>query len=240
MNKKLLIGLCLGSLFQPLLTEAAVLTFSAADFGKTPVFSTVQTFSFMIDIDGPLAAGDVFNNPALNGVEYNVFGQLAPGTPSDFPAFNLERTISGADFYAQGSSLSFEIAATADLSDGLQVSELVGSDPIFVFNGRELDTGRYHPALFQLNSNGTGSIQNSNNIGGINPASGEVVNVDFGDEYITDLTFDPGQLTLAAAVPVPAAVWLFGSGLLGLIGMAKRKKSIGSDSIDFTPGLKGL
>ena len=28
----------------------------------------------------------------------------------------------------------------------------------------------------------------------------------------------------AATVPVPAAVWLFGSGLLGLIGMARRKK----------------
>ena len=27
-----------------------------------------------------------------------------------------------------------------------------------------------------------------------------------------------------AAVPVPAAVWLFGSGLLGLIGMARRRK----------------
>ena len=27
-----------------------------------------------------------------------------------------------------------------------------------------------------------------------------------------------------AAVPVPSAVWLFGSGLLGLIGMARRKK----------------
>jgi hypothetical protein len=26
-------------------------------------------------------------------------------------------------------------------------------------------------------------------------------------------------------VPVPAAVWLFGSGLLGLIGMARRKKT---------------
>jgi hypothetical protein len=25
------------------------------------------------------------------------------------------------------------------------------------------------------------------------------------------------------AVPVPAAVWLFGSGLLGLIGVARRK-----------------
>jgi hypothetical protein len=27
------------------------------------------------------------------------------------------------------------------------------------------------------------------------------------------------------ATPVPAAVWLFGSGLLGLIGMARRKKA---------------
>jgi hypothetical protein len=27
-----------------------------------------------------------------------------------------------------------------------------------------------------------------------------------------------------AAVPVPAAVWLFGSGLIGLIGMARRRK----------------
>jgi hypothetical protein len=30
---------------------------------------------------------------------------------------------------------------------------------------------------------------------------------------------------VAAAVPVPAAVWLFGSGLLGLVGIARRKKA---------------
>lgn len=29
----------------------------------------------------------------------------------------------------------------------------------------------------------------------------------------------------AAIVPVPAAVWLFGSGLLGLVGIARRKKA---------------
>ena len=35
-----------------------------------------------------------------------------------------------------------------------------------------------------------------------------------------------GQVEFAvAAVPVPAAVWLFGSGLLGLIGVARRKKA---------------
>lgn len=27
------------------------------------------------------------------------------------------------------------------------------------------------------------------------------------------------------AVPVPAAVWLFGSGLIGLVGVARRKKA---------------
>jgi hypothetical protein len=32
------------------------------------------------------------------------------------------------------------------------------------------------------------------------------------------------QLTGAAAVPIPAATWLFGSGLLGLIGIAKRSR----------------
>ena len=69
MNKKFLIGLCLGSIFQPLLAEAAIITFSAADFGKTPRYSNVLTFSFMIDIDGPLAAGDVIDNPALNSVQ---------------------------------------------------------------------------------------------------------------------------------------------------------------------------
>ena len=30
---------------------------------------------------------------------------------------------------------------------------------------------------------------------------------------------------VASPVPVPAAVWLFGSGLIGLIGVARRKKS---------------
>ena len=40
----------------------------------------------------------------------------------------------------------------------------------------------------------------------------------------------PGQITsfdavLTTVVPVPPAVWLFGSGLLGLVGIARRKKS---------------
>lgn len=45
-----------------------------------------------------------------------------------------------------------------------------------------------------------------------------------------DGPFEPGSISIAlnltltpTAVPIPGAVWLFGSGLLGLIGMARRK-----------------
>ena len=39
-------------------------------------------------------------------------------------------------------------------------------------------------------------------------------------DYIRVLTdFSPG------AVPIPASVWLFGSGLFGIVGIARRKKA---------------
>ena len=34
-----------------------------------------------------------------------------------------------------------------------------------------------------------------------------------------------GAEAVFSPVPIPAAVWLFGSGLLGLVGMARRKKA---------------
>ena len=34
-----------------------------------------------------------------------------------------------------------------------------------------------------------------------------------------------GSIVETSAIPVPAAVWLFGSGLLGLVGVARRKKA---------------
>ena len=39
-------------------------------------------------------------------------------------------------------------------------------------------------------------------------------------------TWSPYTITIdTTAVPVPAAVWLFGSGLIGLVGLARRKKA---------------
>ena len=64
----------------------------------------------------------------------------------------------------------------------------------------------------------------------------------YANEYI-DASEDPGSagfagwtaqwhlqgnnsLVYTAAVPIPAAVWLFGSGVLGLVGFARRKKAV--------------
>ena len=48
---------------------------------------------------------------------------------------------------------------------------------------------------------------------------------DYYDLDTGELTFSQEQMFSVQAVPVPAAVWLFGSGLLGLIGVARSRKS---------------
>ena len=45
------------------------------------------------------------------------------------------------------------------------------------------------------------------------------------DQGVFTYPDDPLIVTLPAIIPVPAAIWLFGSGLLGLVGIARRKKT---------------
>ncbi len=48
---------------------------------------------------------------------------------------------------------------------------------------------------------------------------------DFGnDPNKIKLKGSKGGATAVTTIPVPAAVWLFGSGLLGLVGVARRRK----------------
>lgn len=179
------------TLLLPAHAQTMLLSTSNSDYQITNIFSEVSIFNIEIEIDAPLASG-VYINPDIIEITYQVRGDLEAGTPSGFTSFNLQRTISGEDFYSQGSSLSFEIADTAVLSDGVQVAELAGNGVVFTFNGREIDNGRFHPALLELNSDGSGRIQNSNNI----PSADPFQQINFGEEYITDLIFDPGNTTL--------------------------------------------
>lgn len=171
--------------------QTMLLSTSNADYQMTKVFSDVGVFAVDIEIDAPMVPG-IYLNPDLIDVTYRVMGNLEPGTPSGFLSFDLQRTMTGAEFYAQGRSLSFEISPTAVLSDGIQVAELVGSGVVFTFNAREIDTGRFHPAILELSDDGSGRLQNSNNM----PSQVPPVSVNFGEEYITDLMFDAGNTTI--------------------------------------------
>jgi len=64
-------------------------------------------------------------------------------------------------------------------------------------------------------------------------ANGELVAMDGDSNFIKGYTMIDGPFQgssiylegTISTIPVPAAVWLFGSGLIGLIGFAKRKKA---------------
>ena len=64
----------------------------------------------------------------------------------------------------------------------------------------------------------TGSVVNYGNVGAAWAAFD-------GTPYTEKFNITVNGTAAAPAVPVPAAVWLFGSGLLGLVGVARRKKA---------------
>jgi len=204
-----------------------------SSFGITNTFNNINQFDIEISVAEPLVAGGVYNNPLLNQVDYTILGSLPNATPSGFPAFNLVRSLTGTDFYNQSpeASLQFAIQATADLSDGLQLSELVGTGGAtsFFFNAREFNQspGRFHPPDFVLRGDGTGTLQNANNQSTFpNPppplGSGTLVDIAFGEEYIADLTFSPSAVTLVA-VPEPATAWILAMG--ATLFSARRRRS---------------
>ena len=62
-----------------------------------------------------------------------------------------------------------------------------------------------------------------------NPVSAWVFNMKFGSQTISSkTTFSQSAWAVQSGdiVPIPATVWLFGSGLIGLIGLARRKTHI--------------
>jgi hypothetical protein len=63
----------------------------------------------------------------------------------------------------------------------------------------------------------------------LDPGASTIVAIDtvnaLSDAFGTALTVDSTDYAVINAVPIPAAVWLFGTGIIGLIGFARKKKT---------------
>ena len=202
------------------------LSLTQDDFTVTSVFNDVATFSFTIDVAETLVAGTTYTDPTLNSITYRVEGVLNQPTPSGFPGFTLVRSIPGADFYglSPDASLRFAVASDADLTDGVQLSDLAG--PVFVLNAREFNQnpGRYHPPILTLNADGTGRLVNADNQSTFpNPdppvGSGMLVDVAIGDEYDVALGFQP--LSSTFSVPLSGTVLLLLAFALVVLALVK-------------------
>jgi hypothetical protein len=143
-------------------------------------------------------------------------------------------TVSGSNFGMQNFSFNYDPSLSVDASNIIDTSPLTWS----VSEGANAGGG-FGKFGFQLSGNGssrtellsfsitgvTGDTINSYATGStLNPAA-----VEFFAAHIAGFDTTEGvtsaQFAGSSPVPVPAAVWLFGSGLLGLVGIARRKKA---------------
>lgn len=104
------------------------------------------------------------------------------------------------------------------IADITPVTDLTGVDPFTLINGTSIfgnvtNVGNF-PGSGPLTINLGGATGNALLFGG---------KLDAGNNYDND-RFKIASLTATAVIPVPAAVWLFGSGLLGLVSVARRKQ----------------
>lgn len=198
---------------------AAALALTAGAAHAVPVVVTGATFQ-MYDPSGAAMAPD--NNVTLT---YDM-DAMTWGVSSPTPFFGLQWTASGGTLYTAG---TYSVGINGDGADELASSAsapLANGDGVYEFTVP------------------TGSIG-----GNINFAWGATSGIDvfmvWSADGLTSLDVDgdgiPGARMVdgpfpgfsanftgssgPTVVPVPAAVWLLGSGLVGLVGVARRKKA---------------
>ena len=157
-----------------------------------------------------LASGTANASTVLSATDGDVNFLFAP-LPSGVTMYMFDDDDNN-NFATAGNSLLVPIPSTVGIS-GPQSGDYLASNS----NGNlTLTTApNFVMAVFDTNLGGGTWVGDSNP-------------VYYGNGNSAQLTFNLSGGVLVVdvqAIPVPAAVWLFGSGLLGLIGIARRKKA---------------
>ena len=134
-------------------------------------------------------------------------------------------TLSGpAPFSQVFASGSFDYDATIDVYSNINITSVTSYNSFSNGDASFLDaSGAYLSAGAIFNLNFDTALTNAG--GTIGVSAEEVLLFSFTPPSgLPTVLTGSGFVTGTPAVPVPAAVWLFGSGLIGLIGVARRKK----------------
>ena len=153
-------------------------------------------------------------NSASASVNFNLSNNssISSGTSSSQANISL-----GSPWWYGNSTL------TADQKQGtLAVGVMVNNGDVLNFssavsaNAHEINSIIFNPITFS--GGDSGLIMTAIDPGFYNP--GVLYNYDF------VATFDPPVLATLTAVPVPAALWLFSTALVGLVGLGRPKKAV--------------
>ena len=188
--------------------------------------NALASFTAVLDLErGTLLEGhaEFINSPSASS-------QILTNDVNDLPLTGNDLLLDHAFTQVTPSLLELDITIFASPGETLFVnSSELGDRVLFIFEDLELGGAyTFDSATFQVGTSGTFST--------VSPAGISVLgNGDTGSLMLLDFYFDDptdfdgvDTLTMSAsfnAVPIPAAVWLFGSGLIGLIGVARRKKA---------------
>jgi len=182
----------------------SLLTVGLANAEVISLTPTTQTVTTGASFDLTVSAADFFNGASAGGVSLSWdAGLLQLNT-------TVAQVVSSLTANGFDSPLAISLtASTADVTSGVGFFSPVIAGPTFDF-----------------------LTLNFTYIGGPSTTDVLITNGAFGPwqdafgQDITGTTFNGASVTvLPAAVPLPAAVWLFGSGLLGVVGVARRRQS---------------
>ena len=201
-----------------------IIKLSVLPLALTGTHASAATISYYLDQ----------SNKLDDGINYAQVTISDNGDDIDFSVQVLSSafTVSGFNFGMQSFSFNYDNSLTIDTSNIVDIDPLAWA----ISEGANAGGGF---GKFDLQWSGDGSSRTellTFSITGVvddtinSYAMGSTLNppaVEFFAAHIAgfDTTngVDSAQFAGSTLVPVPAAVWLFGSGLLGLIGLARRK-----------------
>lgn len=188
------------TLFASLLTTVSVSVQAAPLSYDEAIDGDINRDFFLLDIGTNTITGDTeLNNP---GTDFDIFDfDLAPGTQVNSISYEFTNVVERPG--TSGFGLGMD-TGSGNLGDW-EIDVLNDASPVSILGEILPLSAGAGPYTFDYYLWRFG--------GSADP---------FGGQWDYTLTFEVGPATV---VPVPAAIWLFGSGMLGMIGIARRKKA---------------